>query len=58
MQLCYGGQILALASEASPLCPPIGRIRSDKETRAQQRAAGTKKTALFDIVKNEHRRMG
>ena len=33
----------------------MGRDHKDK-TRAQQRAAGTNNTALFDIVRNEKRR--
>ena len=37
----------------SALRPPLlgGWTRKENETRAQQRAAGTKNTALFDIVK-------
>src|SRR5262245_45024373 len=39
-----------LAPFGAPLAPHGGGWKEKSKTRAQQRAAGTKKTALFDIV--------
>ena len=39
------------APVGAPPAPRSGRTRSQGQTRAQQRAAGTKTTALFDIVR-------
>ena len=43
------------APVGAPPTPPFGDGRDHKDTtRAQQRAPGTKKTALFDIVRTEN----
>src|SRR5215475_5742820 len=44
-----------LAPFGAPLAPHGGGWKREKQTRAQQRAAGTKKTVLFDIVNRKLR---
>src|SRR5262249_49298442 len=43
-----------LAPFGAPLAPPGADGKEDHKTRAQKRAAGTKKTALFDIVNRNY----
>ena len=45
-------EILRLSALRSPLMGVDGKEKS--KTRAQQRAAGTKKTALFDMVNRNY----
>src|SRR5262245_64802829 len=45
-------EIVRLSALRSPLMGADGKEKS--KTRAQQRAAGTKKTALFDIVNRNY----